>query len=86
MLCCLFSIKILFQMVKAEHPIGHNFHIHIVGMQVTSLNKFKFILIIVDSCSQFLEAILLRNLDSQTIFSLNCYFCAFGIPKQVHFR
>lgn len=78
------TIKVPLQEVVKDQVIGSYIHVDIVGKLPLTLKKHAFILTILDAGSRFLQAIPLRNVESQTIINtLTNYFSTFGYCKEL---
>ena len=78
------TCKVPIQKITKEEVPGTIIQIDICGRLPVSINKFSYILTIVESTSRYIELIPLKNIDSQTIIkSLNEYFGRFGYANVI---
>lgn len=77
-------IKVPLQKVEKNHIIGSVVHTDIVGKLPQTLKKHCYILTIIDVASRFLQAIPLRNVETQTILNaLTNYISTFGLFREL---
>lgn len=78
------TIKVPLEKMERNLQIGASLQMDIVGKLPMTLRKNCFILTIIDAGSRFLEAVPLRNVESQTILNvLNRYFGAYGLCSEI---
>lgn len=78
------TIKVPIQEMDRNLQIGATIHIDVIGRLPLTLRKNCFIFTIVDAGSRFLEAVAVRNVESQTLLNiLNKYFASYGLVSEI---
>lgn len=79
------TIKVPTQKIIKDQEVGSAINIDLIGLLPMSLRKHKYIFSIIDSTSRFLEAVPIRNYETQTLLNvLNGYFSRYGLCKSVN--
>lgn len=79
------TIKVPTQKIIKDKEVGSALNIDILGLLPMTLRKHKFIFTIIDSTSRFLEAVPVRNCETQTLLNvLNGYFGRYGLPRSIN--
>lgn len=78
------TIKVPLQKIIKNAAPGEALHIDLIGLLPETFRKNKYIFMIVDSTSRFLEAVPIRKCETQALLTvLNKYFSTHGLPKSI---